>query len=513
MSNLPAVHSDGKIGLFPWQEQVVRDVYGTLNPDGTRQYQTVYIEIPKKNGKSTFMGMVILHALLIEQPRNAELYSCAYTRDQASHCYRPLTAMLDLLYPGEVESPIWNRKYYKEVHHTDSGSVYTPIAGEDRASHGYNPYLVAFDELHVQKKRDLYESMEAGVVRENAMFWSITTAGYDKLTICYEVHQYAERVLAGEIDDPTFYTVIFAADPDDDWTDPEVWRRANPSLLERGGIGEAKLRKDCERAKRVPARQNTFKRLHLNIWTSQQTRWLDTDEWAACGMDADKLMAAVQGLDCWGGLDLAVRFDLAAHVQLFRDDAAGVYYVVPHFWTSDDDLIERARKSGAPYDVWAREGSIRALDGNVIDLEEVGNEIISMAGQHRYKEIGIDLWQAEATSQQLSKHGLEVTGIPQNYRGMSGASKELEALILSRKIRHPCHPVLDWCISNVEVKRDQDGNIRPVRPANEALKIDGVVATVLALARAMLSVDQQSMYEDPNYRPTSELGDDEAVTE
>lgn len=500
MYGLPAVtgraaRAREPVQYMQWQVDLTRQIYGTLDENGERQYRTVYVEIPRKNGKSTWSAMNVLYALLCEQEPTGELYSIAHDIEQAKIVYRAASAMVKRV--PDFEKWIRVRDYYSTLEHYDSGAAYRALPASKAGGYGYNPNLVIFDELHVQKTRELWDVMKTSQgARENPLMIAITTAGWDKTSICWEVHEYAVAVANGEVEDPTFLPVIFSAHHEDDWSDPETWRKANPSLGVT--LQEDWLAKEVAQAQRVPAQQNTVKREHLNIWTSQQTRWIDTNEWDACGVELDP--ADFEKEKCVGGIDLASRFDLAAHVRIFN--VGGKRIVLPTFWMPLDVVEQKTREAGVPYQTWVDQGYIIPTAGNVTDFDEIEKDILDFAAETPYIDIGADPWNAEATMQHLTAQGLTVTPVPQTVRNLTAASVELEALILSRNLVHPRNPVLDWCVANVEVYRDNNGNIRPIRPQQDLrLKVDGVIALVIALARALVAEEQRSMYEDEEFEP------------
>ena len=323
------------------------------------------------------------------------------------------------------------------------------------------------------------------------MLVMITTAGYDRESICWEMHQYAQQVLRGDVDDPSFFAYIAAAEQEDDWTSPATWAKANPGL----GVTVKRdyLEAEAQRAKQVPAYQNTFRRLHLNQWTSQESRWLDMAAWDACGGDLPDLSGRV----CFGGLDLASTTDIAALSLVFPPVREGdLFYVLPFFWIPQENMIERARRDRVPYDAWARDGLVTATPGNVIDYTYIRQQIRELGERYQVREIAFDRWGAEALRQQLEEDGFSMVQFGQGYASMSGPSKELLRLVLSRGLSHGGNPVLRWMADNVTVRQDPAGNIKPDKSKSRE-KIDGIVATVMGLDRAVRNEGEgPSVYEE-----------------
>jgi phage terminase large subunit-like protein len=305
---------------------------------------------------------------------------------------------------------------------------------------------------------------------------ALTTAGYDRKSVCWEVWKYAEAVQAGAVNDPTFLPAIYAALPDDDWKDESAWARANPNL----GVSVKLdfLRSECARAVEMPTYENTFRQLYLNQWTEQDQRWLRMDHWAKgskpCPVD-------LRGRDCFGGLDLATTFDTTCLALLFPLDD-GTFWVEPHFWIPEENMRQRVRRDKVQYDVWHRQGHLHTTHGNVTDFDHVRADINALAEQYNIRQIAIDRWNATQLATQLQGDGLDVIGFGQGYGSLSSPSKQLEALCVSGRLLHN-NPVLDWQAGNVAIQQDHAGNIKPSKQKSTE-RIDGMVALVMALGIA-----------------------------
>ena len=309
--------------------------------------------------------------------------------------------------------------------------------------------------------------------RRQPLCVAITTAGFDRKSICWEIWRYALAVRDGAIKDPTFLPAIYAADPEDDWTKEATWRKANPNLGVSVKLDDLRVR--CQRAQDMPSEENTFRRLHLNQWTEQDTRWLRMDLWSqgdqACPVD-------LTGRECFGGLDMATSFDTTCLCLLF-DIGDGKYWAEPYFWIPEENMRERVKRDRVPYDMWHRQGFLRTTPGNVTDYDVVRADINELAKKYNIRQIAIDRWNATQLSTQLQGDGINVLGFGQGYGSMSAPAKRLEGLVVGGKVLHHS-PVLDWQASNVAIQSDYAGNIKPSK-AKSTERIDGIVSLTMAL--------------------------------
>jgi phage terminase large subunit-like protein len=460
--------------LLPWQRALIKQLFGTLRPDGTRQYRTCYVELGRKNGKTTLAAAVALYLLCADGEARGEVYSAAGDRDQASLAYHEAVA-LALATPALRERCRIVRSG-RIIEYAETGGFYRAIPADAAGSHGYNASGIILDEAHVQPNRDLYDTLVTSVgARRQPLVFIITTAGYDRTSLCWELHEYARQVRDGIIDDPTFLPVLFGAEEGDDWTDPAVWRRANPSLGET--ISEAFLAEECQRARQTPDYQNTFRRLYLSQWVSQETRWMPMDAWDACAAP----VRPEPGQRCWVGLDLASTTDLAALVALFEDGDG--YSVLPYLFAPADNIRERGNRDRVPYERWASEGYLELTPGNVIDYGRIAARLDALLREYDVVEVGYDPWNATQFVQPFADQGVVCTPVRQGYQSLSEPTKRLRALVLEGQLRHGGHPVLRWMADNVVVRTDENENVRPIKPSSRQ-RIDGIVATIIALSRA-----------------------------
>ena len=467
--------------LLPWQEQIVRDIFGTLKADGNRQFTTAYIEIPKKNGKSELAAAIALLMTCGDGEWGAEVYGCASDRQQASIVFDVAVDMVDQC--PALKKRIKPVMSVKRLVYKPTNSFYQVLSAEAYTKHGLNVHAVIFDELHAQPNRELFDVMTkgSGDARTQPLYFLITTAGTDRNSICFEQHQKALDIIEGRKIDPTFYPVIYGIKDDDDWGSEESWYKANPSLGHT--IAIEKVQNAYISAKENPAEENIFRQLRLNQWVKQSTRWMPMDKWDACAFPVDP--EELRGRVCYGGLDLSSTSDITAFVLVFPPRTENEKYIVlPHFWIPEENMRLRVRRDHVPYDVWERQGFLETTEGNVIHYGFIEKFIENLGMKYNIKEIAFDRWGAVQMVQNLEGMGFIVVPFGQGYKDMSPPTKELMKLTLEEKIAHGGHPVLRWMLDNVYVRQDPAGNIKMDKEKSTE-KIDGGIATVMALDRAI----------------------------
>jgi phage terminase large subunit-like protein len=325
------------------------------------------------------------------------------------------------------------------------------------------------------------------------LYFLITTAGNDTNSICYEVHQKAKDIEAGRKVDPTFYSVIYGADESEDWTDPEVWKKANPSLGYTFSID--KLAEACESARQNPSEENVFKTLRLNIWVNQAVRWMPMSKWDACAVPSFS-PEDLRGRPCYGGLDLSSTTDLTALVLVFPPITGGEpYKVLPFAWIPAEAVEQRSRRDHVNYSLWAKQGFIHTTEGNVVDYDFIEAFILRLAEQYAIREIAYDRWNSQSLVTHLTDEGLTMVPFGQGFISMSAPTKELMRLTLENRLAHNGHPVLRWCMNNVVVKVDPSENIK-IDKGKATERVDCAVALVMALDRTIRNeAAAQSVYE------------------
>ena len=489
--------------LIDWQEQIIRDLFGTLKPNGYRQFNTAYIEIPKKQGKSELAAAVALLLTCGDGEERAEVYGCAADRQQAAIVFDVAADMVRMC--PALSKRVKILASQKRLIYTPTNSFYQVLSAEAYSKHGFNIHGVVFDELHTQPNRKLFDVMTkgSGDARMQPLYFLITTAGTDTHSICYETHQKAKDIIEGRKIDPTFYPVIYGADESDDWTDPKVWKKANPSLDITVGIDKVKAA--CESAKQNPGEENAFRQLRLNQWVKQAVRWMPMEKWDKCAFAVDE--GELEGRVCYGGLDLSSTTDITTFVLVFPPSLGGAasvprlgdgfatsccppldeddkYIILPYFWIPEDNLTLRVNRDHVPYDVWERQGYLQTTEGNVVHYGFIEQFIERLGERFNIREIAFDRWGAVQMVQNLEGMGFTVVPFGQGFKDMSPPTKELMKLVLEQKIAHGGHPVLRWNMDNIYIRTDPAGNIKADKEKSTE-KIDGAVATIMALDRAI----------------------------
>ena len=489
--------------LIDWQEQIIRDLFGTLKPNGYRQFNTAYIEIPKKQGKSELAAAVALLLTCGDGEERAEVYGCAADRQQAAIVFDVAADMVRMC--PALSKRVKILASQKRLIYTPTNSFYQVLSAEAYSKHGFNIHGVVFDELHTQPNRKLFDVMTkgSGDARMQPLYFLITTAGTDTHSICYETHQKAKDIIEGRKIDPTFYPVIYGADESDDWTDPKVWKKANTSLDITVGIDKVKAA--CESAKQNPGEENAFRQLRLNQWVKQAVRWMPMEKWDKCAFAVDE--DELEGRVCYGGLDLSSTTDITTFVLVFPPSLGGAasvprlgdgfatsccppldeddkYIILPYFWIPEDNLTLRVNRDHVPYDVWERQGYLQTTEGNVVHYGFIEQFIERLGERFNIREIAFDRWGAVQMVQNLEGMGFTVVPFGQGFKDMSPPTKELMKLVLEQKIAHGGHPVLRWNMDNIYIRTDPAGNIKADKEKSTE-KIDGAVATIMALDRAI----------------------------
>ena len=471
--------------LEQWQKDIVKTFYGWKDSQGYRRFSEAFITVARKNGKSLLLAAILTYELFCSGEQGNELISAANSRDQAS-------IVFDLVAGIIRNNQLLNKRCKildttKRVVVPATNSVYRAIAAEASTAHGLNLGAVCFDELHESKNRDLYDTLKTSQgARRQPIFISITTAGYNKESLCYKVQAHAERVRDNPETDPTFLPVIYSMPEDDDWQQESNWSKANPNL--NVSVPVSFLCKEVERAKESPAYESSVRRLYLNQWTESHSAFFNMEHYDQC-----KGSVEFDESPCFGGLDLSSTTDLSAFV-LVQPKPDGVYAVKCWCWIPSDNAHQREKRDKVAYRAWQRMGAIEFTDGNVIDYEVIRNKINELAHEYNIKEIAVDRWNSRQLSQQLAGDGVEMVEFGQGYRDMSDPTKHLEKLVLSEKLLHDGNPVLRWCATNTMIELDAAGNIKPSKRASTE-KIDLIVALVMALGRAVL-IEEQITYNE-----------------
>jgi phage terminase large subunit-like protein len=475
--------------LLPWERKVIRDVYGTLREDGSRQYRYVYIEVPKKNGKSEIAAGAALFHLVADQEMEGEIYSCAADREQASLVFNVAKGMIE-------QSPALKRlckivASQKTILHKKTKSKYKAESAEAYTKHGVNLSACIFDELHAQPNRDLWDVMTfgAGGARRQPIWWIITTAGSDpdRVSVGWEQHEYAQRILAGDIIDPTWYPVIFSYEGDDIYNEANCWA-SNPSLGVT--ISLDSVREEAAKAQLDPANERLFRWLRLNQWvTTKLTSWLPIDLYNQTVGDWSR--SDLLGLDCYIGMDLSSTTDLTALAVIFPPQGKQLEWrVIWDTFIPSESLAERVRNDHVPYDHWAKANMLTITEGNVVDYTRVKERILEIKKFHKVIEVCADRAFAAMLVQELEQEGLRCVDIPQTYVSMSNPLNEIERLLKAGQMTHEANSVARWCFGNASIAKNGNEQIKLVKEHKgksvvRTRRIDPISAWADAMARAV----------------------------
>jgi len=474
--------------LEDWQKKFLRTVFGwKKKSNGKRRFRKSFLGIPKKNGKSTLCAGLANYLLVADGEYGAEIYSAATERGQAKIVFDEAARMVALSSLKSIVKHTVGRLIFPEMQ-----SKYETISRESKSKHGLNIHGLIFDELHALKDAELYEFMThgSGYARSQPLHTTITTAGHDRTSVCYDEYCHAKKVIKDEKKDEQLFAMIFEAGKDDDWKNPEVWKKANPNM---GVTFDAQnIEDDAKQAIENPRHENNFKRLNLNIWTSQLTRWLQREKWDSCaGKVSD---GSLLNQTCYGGLDLSTVIDITAFSLIFPMPD-GRLYLKPYFFIPIERIEEMKNRDKVPYDRWVAQGHIIATPGDTVDYDSVIGQMVECSKLYDLKDIAYDPWNASMAASTAEKMGLIMVPTAQGYGNMSPPSREFERQIIkgakddeSIGLVHSDNPVMNWMIDNVEVQTGPNGVIRPFKPAEKGgnqKKIDGVVSSILSVDRYM----------------------------
>ena len=491
-------HTKGKwagtpFWLLPWQEQLIRDIFGIVKPDGNRQFRTAFVEICKKVGKSELAAAVALYLLYADNEPSAEVYGAAADRQQASIVFDVAKQMVEMS-PALMKRSKLMGATKRIVNYSNAG-YYQVLSAEVGGKHGFSVSGLVFDEIHTQPNRQLYDVLTKGSsdARQNPLHFIITTAGNDRHSIAYELHTKAVDILEGRRVDPTFYPVVYGLKDDEDWEDEENWYKVNPSLGYTVDI--ERLRDAYREAKQNPADEITFKWLRCNMWVSSTVAWIP-DAIYMRGNESIEA-ASLEGRDCYAGLDLSSTGDITALVLIFPPrDENEKYVLLPYFWIPEENIPRRVKANSVPYDIWEKQGYIMSTEGNVIHYDFIEKFIIYLSEKYHILEIAVDRWNATQMIQNLEGEGFTIVPFGQGFSSMSAPTKEFYRLLMEGRIIHGGNPVLRWMAGNVVIDTDPAGNIK-VTKAKSKEKIDGIVAAIMALDRCIRQEGQSgSVYDE-----------------
>ena len=479
-------HTKGKwagkrFWLLPWQEQLIRDIFGIVKHDGNRQFRTAFVEICKKVGKSELAAAIALYLLYADNEPSAEVYGAAADRQQASIVFDVARQMVEMSPALMKRSKLMSAT--KRIVNYGNAGFYQVLSAEVGSKHGFSISGLVFDEIHTQPNRQLYDVLTkySSDARQNPLHFIITTAGNDRHSIAFELHTKAVDILEGRRVDPTFYPVVYGLKDDEDWEDEANWYKVNPSLGYTVDI--ERLRDAYREAKQNPADEITFKWLRMNMWVSSTTSWIPDAIFMKGNEPID--MRLLEGRDCYAGLDLSSTGDITALVLIFPPrNTDEKYILVPYFWVPEETIPQRVKANSVPYDIWEKQGHLMATEGNVIHYDFIEKFICDLGEKYHILEIAVDRWNATHMIQNLEDAGFTMVPFGQGFASMSTPTKEFYRLLMEGQIVHAGHPVLRWMAGNVVIETDAAENIK-VTKAKSKEKIDGIVASIMALDRCL----------------------------
>lgn len=477
-------HSKGEwagqpLVLSPWQQFIVASLWGWKRADGTRRFRVAYIEVPRKNGKSTMLSALVLLLLIADREPGAEVYCAATKRDQARIVFEESKRMVQA-------SPALSKRvtcYRSNMHVLATASKCEPLSADADTLDGLNPSGVIVDELHKHKTRAMWDVLDTATgARRQPLIAAITTAGEDREGVCYEQHSYSRQVLDGTIEDDSWFSYIACLDEGDDYRDPKVWAKANPNL--GVSVKPEDLERKITKAEGSPAALDAVLRLHFNVWTDQANSLIDMDAWRRCpAVHID--LYDVAGWPVFAGLDLASRFDIAALVLLLPparpDDPVDL---ICRFWIPEETAVAKVKHDRVPYTTWIRQGWVQATPGDVIDFDRIRRDVNALRDEDelQIEEIGFDPWNATQLATQLDGDGFTMVQLYQGFKVLAEPTQQLLALIRQGRLNHGGNPVLTWMASNCIADQSGEGHLKPSKKKS-INKIDGIAALCMALHR------------------------------
>lgn len=468
-----------------FKDEILRPIFGLKRENGKRLIRKVYIQMPRKNAKTTMMAAVEAALLFNDGENSAQIYNCAGDDEQAGLLYAAAKKM--------VEADPVLRKAAKvfQASITYKDSFIKKITSKSETKHGFNTHAWIYDELHVAKNRDLYDTLNTSTgQRSNPLGIMITTPGTDKLSICYYHYNYSQKLLTGAHEDDTYWCVIYESDPQADILSPETWRIANPLYDYSENLRES-IEAEAKEVENDPANENSFRRLRLGQWTSSETKWIKTEYWTS--LTGDIKREDFRGEFVWLGLDLSSTSDLTSLCELYYDSSSETIIPFWNIWIPEKAADQYAKQFNIRYDLWAKDGHIKIVPGNNIDFGAVENRILEINETNNIRMMGYDEWNAKDLAARLQeKHGINVM-INRQGKGLSNALKKTKEMITNGKVLHSGNPVVTWTFDNILIKTDDELNIKIVKPKDEK-KIDPWVSKAMAVNEWMVDIPPKSVY-------------------
>lgn len=464
-----------------WQAFIVWNLFGWKNESkNTRRFNESYIEVAKKNGKSTFAAGIEFAMLLADNESAPEIYSAATTRDQAKIVFDTAVNIAKRSPKIYDKVEIWKNSITQE----SNAGLIQPVSSEAGTVEGKNSHCAVIDEYHIHKTSEVKDNLRSGMAgRKQPLLFTITTAGYNRYLPCYRKRNIIQQILQGQIHDDSQFGIIFTIDDNDEWDDPDMFEKANPNL----GASPNKefLLKELKSAKvESGEKEVSFKTKHLNMWVDASKVWISDDLWM---QNADPLpMQELEGATAYAGLDLSSTRDITAYVLIF--DFPQKLYILPFFWIPEMNYMDRVKKDNVNYDIWVKKGLIKTTPGNAIDYEYLERDILEINKKYNIRETAYDPWGGASIVPKLINEGMPMHPFRQGFLSMSDPTKNLEVKALRKELAHGGNEVLRWMCSNIELKKDPAGNIK-IDKEKSMDKVDGMVALVMALGQLQKSID------------------------
>lgn len=496
-------HTEGRWAGKPfvlalWQEIIVRLLVGWRNAEGFRHFRRMILWVARKNGKSEFMAALALLFFVGDGEKGGQAYNFARNEKQANVIFKKAKAMIAMS-PALREAM---KATKRTIFHPELNALWELLAGNAEGKHGLSASVIVGDEAHECIDDAMYTTLhQSTAARDQPIELIGSTAGHRNRGWGWSLWEECQAILDGRLLQPETLVVVFAALADAAIDDEKAWAAANPNL----GISPKLeyLRAECAKAKENPRLENDFRRYHLNQWTDQVTRWIPLAKWDACAPDKKSwkdMRAKLKGRTCFAALDLSSVKDVTALIYLFPPEKEGdKWLIVCRFFVPEDTAHERSRADRVEYDRWIQQGAMEATPGNVVDQEFVKKAFLEDSDFFKVAQLGVDPWNATKLNTELLDEGVPVINMRQGIPTLGGPSKEFERMVFAGQLDHGGHPVLRWMVGNVAIRQDSNGNFKPDKEKSSE-KIDGVVATVMAVGLAIANDNETSVYETRGIR-------------
>lgn len=488
--------------LLPWQAFFIYCVFGWMRSDGTRRFRYAYLKVSRKNGKTTLASGICLYGLIADGESGAEIYTSATTRDQASICFKDAKEIINADPNLKSIVQVWTGSITIEA----NASSLKPVSSEAGNLDGLNPHIALVDEYHAHKTDEVFNVMKSGMgSRSQPLHLTITTAGFNKTSPCFTYEKTCQEILQGIKEDDSQFAIMYDLDEGDDYLDERNWIKANPSLGHTPTLEF--LQQEVIQAKNNPTQLVNLLTKNFNQWTDSSSTWIEDSKWMACTMPEHIDEDYLRTLKCIAAIDLASTRDLNAFSKIWIDERESKYYTKTTYFLPRESMMQRVKKDGVRYDVWAEQGWIKLTEGNVTDQRFIRDHIISDVENYDIEAIAFDRWNSDQLiiwlTDEFTNSDIELVPYGQGFLSMSAPTKAIEKMIYSGELLHDGNPVTRWMFGNVELSIDPAGNVKPDKKKSSE-KIDGAVATIMA--KGLLLTRDLAILEDGPSRYENEEG-------